>query len=198
MTATTGIPAPVYDPTATLREGRGLYFERYGFGDGGYDQKWVELNTVAGIPVRFPNSPGRVRAVKLHDLHHVLTGYAADYTGEAEIGAWELAAGCGGHVAAWILNAGAFTYGAVIAPSKVLRAFSRGRRSRTLYAMHELDEAILSQTIAEQRGLLGLDGTPAEPTIVDRIAFAAAWLASVGFFFWPLAAIVALLVTWLS
>jgi hypothetical protein len=198
MTATTGIPAPVYDPRATLREGRGVYFERYGFGDGGYDAKWVELNTVAGIPVRFPNSPGRVRAVKLHDLHHVLTGYAADYTGEAEIGAWELAAGCGRHVAAWILNAGAFTYGAVIAPSKVLRAFSRGRRTHTLYSMRELDESILGRTIAEQRRLLGLDAPALEPTVLDRLVFAAAWLASVAFFFWPLALIVSLLAAWLS
>ena len=40
-------------------------------------------------PVRFafPNTAGRVRAVRYHDLHHVVTGYATDWTGEAEIGA---------------------------------------------------------------------------------------------------------------
>lgn len=187
MTATTGIPAPTYDAAATLLAGRALYFERYGFGDGGYDAKWVELNKIAGIPIGFPNSAGRIRAVKLHDLHHVLTGYAADYTGEAEIGAWELAAGCGRHVAAWVLNAGAFTYGAVTAPGRVLRAFARGRRSRTLYHLPELDESLLHRTIAEQRRELGLDAPPSEPTLGDRLVFAAAWLVSVSLVLSPLA-----------
>lgn len=195
MTSTTGIAAPTYDPASTLAAGRALYFERYHFGDGGYDAKWVELNKIAGVPIGFPNSPGRIRAVKLHDLHHVLTGYAADYGGEAEIGAWELAAGCGGHVAAWILNAGAFTYGAVSSPGKVLRAFARGRRTKTLYTMRELDESLLTRTIAEQRKLLGLDAPEVPPTIGDRLAFSAAWLASMTFWFGPLALAVAAIVS---
>ena len=42
----------------------------------------------------FPNTDSRKRAVPLHDLHHILTGYKTDWMGEAEIGAWELRAGC--------------------------------------------------------------------------------------------------------
>ena len=39
----------------------------------------------------FPNSDARRRAVKVHDLHKVLTGYQTDIFGEVEIswvGAW--------------------------------------------------------------------------------------------------------------
>jgi hypothetical protein len=37
MSGLTGGSTPSYDPEATLRQGRAVYFERYGFGDGGYD-----------------------------------------------------------------------------------------------------------------------------------------------------------------
>jgi NADPH:quinone reductase-like Zn-dependent oxidoreductase len=37
--------------------------------------------------------------VKLHDIHHVLTGYDTTWRGKAEIGAWEIASGCGRHYA---------------------------------------------------------------------------------------------------
>ena len=49
----------------------------------------------------FPNTPSRKRAVRYHDLHHALTGYATDLTGEFEISAWEIGSGCADHVAAW-------------------------------------------------------------------------------------------------
>src|SRR5690606_29660158 len=104
-----------------------------GLSEAGYRDRWVWLR--AG-PLRIPlyNSRARVRAVKLHDLHHVATGYATTWTGEAEIAAWELAGGCGRHYAAWLLNLAALAVGAVIAPRRVARAFARGRRSATLYA----------------------------------------------------------------
>jgi len=82
------------DDALTLKAGRQLYFERSGI-EPGYDARWVTLRA-GGIPVLvFPNTAGRVRAVRLHDLHHVVTGYETTWTGEAEIGAWEIATGCG-------------------------------------------------------------------------------------------------------
>ena len=49
---------------------------------------------IGRVPVAaFPNGAARVRAVRLHDLHHVATGYATSWVGEAEIGAWEREAG---------------------------------------------------------------------------------------------------------
>jgi len=36
--------------------------------------------------------------------------------GEAEIGAWEIASGCGKYIPAWILNMAAFAYGVLFIP----------------------------------------------------------------------------------
>lgn len=169
--------AIAYSERDTLRAARALYFERYGFGDGGYDAKWVALNSIGPIPVGFPNSAARVRAVKLHDLHHVLTGYAADYAGEAEISAWELGAGCGRHLAAWLINAGGIGYGIVLSPRAVIRAYARGRRSRSLYERAELDEALLERSVGDVRRELGLAGEAQEPAASD-VAFALAFGAA--------------------
>lgn len=176
------------DGALSLREARQRYFDTWGFGDGGYDASWVELKKVAGIPIGFPNTEARRRAVKLHDIHHALTGYAADWTGEAEIGAWEVGAGCGGHLAAWILNLSALQYGVFLAPRAVLYAMARGRRGRSLYAARELDERILDERVDAVRARLGLDA-PTEPGLGDVAALAAWW--AVGFAMWiaPLAAL---------
>ena len=62
------------------------------------------------IPLFIPNTRSRVRAVRVHDVHHVVTGYATTFAGEAEIGAWEIASGCADHGAAWVLNILALRY----------------------------------------------------------------------------------------
>src|SRR5690348_8708353 len=83
-----------YPDELTMREARDRYFEANRFGaDGGYASKWVDIK-LGPIPMPFPNTASRVRAVKYHDLHHVLTGYDTDWRGEFEISAWEIAAGC--------------------------------------------------------------------------------------------------------
>jgi ubiquinone biosynthesis protein Coq4 len=77
-----------------VREIRARYFAENGFGDGGYDDRFVVLRA-GGVPVRaFPNTKQRVRSVRIHDVHHVLTGHATPWRGEGEIGAWEPASGC--------------------------------------------------------------------------------------------------------
>jgi len=149
----------MYDGTLTLRAAREEYFAGSGFAAGGnYDDRlvWVKLGRWR-VPV-LPNSAARLRAVRLHDLHHVLAEYDTSWTGEAEIGAWELASGCRSFVAAWLLDIGAAALGLLIAPRRVARAFARGRRTRNLYR-GEYDEAMLDRTVGEVRAELGL--TPA-------------------------------------
>jgi hypothetical protein len=158
-----------YGDDLTLRDARQQYFERSGFGDGGYGSRWVKLQ-VGPIPVYFPNTKARVRAVKLHDLHHVLTEYDTTWSGEAEIGAWEVASGCGGHYAAWLLNLNAFALGLVIAPGAVYRAFMRGRSTSNLYA-GQFDESLLTKIVGTTRRELRLDGPVGLPSVVDRAAF---------------------------
>jgi hypothetical protein len=144
-------------PSLTLREARARYFERAGFDQGSYTDRWVRL-AVFGLPLlAFPNTAGRVRAVKLHDLHHVLTGYDTSWTGEGEIAAWELASGCRDHWAAWALNAAAALIGVFVAPRRIQRAFARGRRERNLYDV-EFSDALLEEPLGALRARLGIAG----------------------------------------
>jgi hypothetical protein len=148
---------------ATLREGRAGYFAKNGWDEKGYDVKWVRIQA-GPIPLFIYNTEGRKKAVKLHDLHHVLTGYETTWTGEAEIGGWELAGGCGWHLAAWYLNAWAFAIGLVIAPRRTIRAFRRGLHERNLYR-ETLTEALLDSSIDEVRARLGIGkSSPGSPT----------------------------------
>ena len=149
----------MYDAALTLRAARADYFARSGFAAGGnYDDKWVKLKLGGRTIFAFPNTAARVRAVRLHDLHHVLAEYDTTWTGEAEIAAWELASGCRSYVAAWLLNIGAAAIGLLIAPRRVLRAFARGRTTGNLYRM-TFDEALLERRVGDVRAELGL--TPA-------------------------------------
>ena len=144
-----------YEPALLVRDARVRYFAENGFGDGGYGDRFVVLR-VAGVPVAaFPNTRQRVRSVRIHDVHHVLTGYDTSWTGEAEIAAWELASGCRDHWAAWLLNLAAAAIGVVIAPRAVWCAFARGRRSRNLYGQ-EWQDGILDRSVGELRRELGL------------------------------------------
>ena len=64
----------LYAPDLTLREARERYFEINNFKNGGYEDAWVKLR-LWRIPFAFPNTDGRRRAVRFHDLHHILTEY---------------------------------------------------------------------------------------------------------------------------
>ena len=138
-----------YEPDWTLREARELYFRANGFApDGGYSDKWVRVQ-LGPLPLVFPNVPSRVRAVRIHDLHHIATGYQTDNVGEFEIGAWEVASGCRDYWAAWFLNLSSMAAGLFRCPRRTFRAFVRGRHTRNLYGRY--DESLLERTVAELR-----------------------------------------------
>ncbi len=145
----------------SVREARARYFAENGFPrDGGYAARWVVLR-MGRVPVfAFPNTQARVRAVRLHDLHHVATGYATSWVGEAEIGAWELASGCRDYPAAWVLNGLALTYGLLLWPRRMRAAWARGRRSRNLYA-EGYREGLLDESVAGLRARLFAGSSPA-------------------------------------
>lgn len=164
-----------YAPEQTMRAARARYFEVNHFGDdGGYADKWVDFK-LGPLPLPFPNTPARVRAVRYHDLHHVLTGYDTDTLGEFEISAWEIAAGCKGYVAAWQLNLGGMFAGFVSAPRRTVRAFLRGRESRTLY--DEPFEALLDETVGAVRARTGVERPARSMGFRDALLFGLALLA---------------------
>ena len=161
---------------ATLRAARRRYFAENGFGSGGgYDDRWVKVK-LGPLTAAFPNTAGRVRAVRYHDLHHVVTGYPTSLVGEAEIGAWEVASGCRGFVAAWVLNLAAMGLGALLDPKAVFRAFMRGRRTQNLYDTC-FDDALLDDSVGAVRSRLGLDRDGFVSSARDRLAFGG-WLVT--------------------
>jgi hypothetical protein len=158
-----------YPEDLTLRAARDRYFETNGFGaNGGYDDEWVDFK-LGPIPFPFPNSPARVKAVRYHDLHHVLTGYRTDFRGELEISAWEIAAGCKSMAAAWVLNLSGMGGGLLRCPKRSLAAFVRGRRHRTLYG--EDYEALLDLTVAEARAKYAPTDVDVRPRASDIALF---------------------------
>ena len=183
-----------YDDALSLREARARYFESNGFGDGGYDAQWVKL-ALGPIPFAFPNSAARVRAVRLHDLHHVATGYDTNVLGEAEIGAWEIGSSCRGFVAAWILNLYAMVLGFWIDPPAVYRAFVRGRHTGNLY-LGVWDESLLEARVGELRERLRLTGPAPVATPADRAAFLG-WALAASLFSLATSALVLAPLVWL-
>jgi hypothetical protein len=156
----------------TLGAARTAYYQQNGFGDDGGDSlNWVPLK-LWKLTIKIPNTEGRRRAVRIHDLHHVLTGYETNWTGETEIGAWELASGCLRWPAATVLNLGALAIGLVIAPRRALRAWARGRHTGNLYQEDGV-EHLLARSVEDTRRELALDQPAPRPRVRDVVAMTA-------------------------
>lgn len=164
---------------ATVRLMKRAAFEQAGIPeDGGDSSPWVDFK-LGPIPMPFPNTDARRAAVKLHDVHHVLTGYRMDIIGEFEISAWEIAAGCGRFPVAWFLNLMGLTLGLVVSPRRVSRAFWRGARSSTLYREPRLLERVLDLEPDEARSVVGVHEGPASATLGGVLQLGAAVVAGV-------------------
>ena len=111
---------------------------------------------VGPIPIHIPNILARVKIARYHDVHHVLTGYPANWKGEAEIGAWELATGCRKSFIAWFLNGGAVIVGLFLYPKAVIKAYLRGLKTRTNLYHNFVYDTLLEMTVKEVRELVGL------------------------------------------
>ena len=143
-----------YDPDMSVRAARARYFADNGFGDdGGYAAKWVTLIKLGPIPLGFPQTDGRRRAVRRHDLHHLVTGYDTDFAGEGEIAAWEIASDCSSSRAAVILNHLALALGLLLAPGRMRDAFARGCSATNLYH-EEFRDDLLDQPLGRLRARL--------------------------------------------
>lgn len=110
---------------------------------------------VLGLSLKFPNPRARKCAVPLHDLHHILTGFGTDWIGEAEIGAWELRAGCNSFIT-YFLNGGGVLIGLFLSPRRVWRAFRGAKGQRTLYRDPLPYESLLQMGVGELRKRLGI------------------------------------------
>lgn len=142
----------------TMSSARAHYYEVNGFGaDGGDSLDWVPLD-IFGMTIKIPNTEGRRRAVRIHDLHHIVTGYQTNLVGESEIAAWELASGCLRWPAATVLNLFALAIGVVLSPPRMVRAWARGRQTENLYGENGVDH-LLPREVDEVKASLGLNRT---------------------------------------
>ncbi len=163
----------------TMRSERSRFWADNGFGvDGGYDEPWQDAS-FGGIPYAVPNPRGRADALRVHDLHHLLTGYGTDWRGESEIASWELGSGGAGRYAyAWFIALFGFVVGVLTMPFRTWRAFRRGRGASNLYGLQRPME-LLDASVSSVRAKLGLQRPPAHSRLVDGLAFVATALVTV-------------------
>jgi hypothetical protein len=172
----------------TLRDARAAYWRANDFGDdGGESLRWVPVK-VLGLTLYIPNSDARRRAVRVHDLHHVVTGYTTDFIGEGEIGAWEVATGCARVPIALVINLAVVALVVPLAPRRMLAAWARGRATRNLYRA-PYGDALLARRVDETRAELGTDRPAPRARVRDAVGLGAAWLAGVALLLAPFAAL---------
>jgi cytochrome bd-type quinol oxidase subunit 1 len=119
-------------PESTVQAAVQAYLKNNGFSIEDYDRSVVMI-TFGIVTLPVPNPPQRQVAVRFHDLHHIVTGYQTDASGEAEISAWELRRGLRGfglYVRAIIIT-GVF-YGLIHSPRRTIRAWKMARSACAL------------------------------------------------------------------
>ncbi len=127
FTAQLSAPYPAHWPVEKALES---YLAENGFTKDEYEKPYV-LITFWFITFPFPNPTSRHMAIRMHDLHHIVTGYGTDPTGEGEISAFELRRGIGvfsAFVRAIIVSGTMF--GACHSPRRTLAAWRAARSTR--------------------------------------------------------------------
>lgn len=149
----------VYPDDIPIKEALKQLFERFNIPEDAYTAKRFSIG-VGNVPVYLPNIPARVKVARYHDIHHILTGYPANWRGEAEIGAWEIATGCQKYFVAWFLNGGAVIVGLFMHPKVVIKAFIRGWKTDTNLYHHFEYDPLLEMTVKELRDKIGIKTMP--------------------------------------
>src|ERR1700752_4705535 len=142
--------------------------------DGGQSVPYVKIEVSKKISFYFPNFEARKKAVVIHDIHHLVTGYSAgSLAGESEISAWEIASGCTNYWAAFFINTSGLMIGIPFNFLKVLKSFVRGRRTKNFYTTNLNIESILDTKVSELRKQLHLDNHDmyCNPSFIDFILF---------------------------
>lgn len=141
-------------PSLRVEDALASYLDENGFDVGGYTAPTFDVEAF-GRTYTYANTRDRKWAIPLHDLHHAATGYGTDLVGEAEIGAWELVAGCRTPIV-YALNGVAVLMGLFVAPLRTLRAFRDARGGRALYRIDHDYAALLALPLGELRSRLGI------------------------------------------
>lgn len=145
-----------YHPSMRLRDARDAYLAENGFTTESYDAPTTK-GSFLGVGFSVPNPPSHRRAIRLHDLLHVATGYGTDHAGEGEISAWQARRGLhgAGHYVGAIVLANV-AIGMLLAPRRTWAALRLSPGGRSLLAADVDYDALLERTVGELREMLGL------------------------------------------
>lgn len=102
------------------------------------------------------NPKARREAVAFHDLHHVATGFPAEWKGEVQVSAWEVGAGLGGLWVAWVICVPFFLAGLLTQPRRTWRTYCTGRTCRSLFARRAPLTEVLALRVGELRDRVGI------------------------------------------
>lgn len=168
-------------PDSPVRDALAEHYRAHGLpADGGAADPWFRVR-LGALSVRLPNPPARRRAVFLHDVNHLATGYNVTFgDGEIAIAAFEVGAGCGHFAIVWFINLCMLAIGLVLGPRTVFRAFRRGRHSISIYRDVPPREHLATMSIAAIRQHLGLDPAQRDAGRSDYVAFAGWACVAVG------------------
>lgn len=150
-----------------LGELRQAFLGNKGFVGDDDPHRWIEWVRLGPLPIPVPNPPSRPHALKLHDLHHILTGYGTDWRGEYQISGWEVGAGLYRNPVAWMFCLLGLAAGLVVCPRLTVRAYARGRQGRTLLGQDPT--AAQAMTLAEGHAFCGTRAPHPEATAGDAL-----------------------------
>lgn len=151
--------------------------------------RWVEWLKLGPIPMPVPNPPARRRALRIHDLHHVVTGYQTDLAGEFQLSAWECGAGLHTEPLAWIFCTSGTLGGMLRYPRRTVRAYARGRKCRRLFGQ-DLEQVDATTLEAAQAWCRTDTASDVQRVLRD-------WLGSIGWAGLRLAVLVMAPVAWI-
>jgi hypothetical protein len=138
-----------------VRDALDIYLAENGFTHAEYEAKWTPASFF-GVLIPVPNTVPHQRGIRLHDLHHLATGFGTDIAGEGEISAWELRGGLGDlnlYVSSLVLFG--TVVGSLSFPRRTLRA-GRSSKKENLFRSWSDYSALLELTVGELRERLGV------------------------------------------
>ena len=144
-----------YPDFMPVPEAREKFLAVHGFDETDDGKPWNKVR-LGKFAFYIPNPPTRRKAIPLHDLHHVLTGYETHFLGEGEVAAWELASGgLGPFWTAFPYVFSVLLVGFVLDPRAIVRAFIRGRGQSNLFVT-DFGARLRGMRLGELRRQLGI------------------------------------------
>lgn len=147
--------------------------------NGEHSKTWV--CNIGPFKLSLPNFQWRKKAILKHDLHHIMTGYPCDMTGEFQLATWEFANHPYPHIGAQLFCLPLVTFGLLWSPRNIWKAFLSGRNTTSLYAQN-LSHEFMNSPVNILRNRLIINK---EPELFDYFMFLKLILTSMLLVFSP-------------